>query len=77
MTGPYPISDPINEFFADGKFLVSTDVNSSWLAGMDQFWQTFGWKLVDLALQQAGYHVIADLILDDETTCTAQYGAQW
>lgn len=59
---------------ADGKFLLQGDmVNDYFSAGYD----SLNKKLVDIAMAQYGYIVLADHNYEDAGSCGEQHGAFW
>ncbi|KAK3703000.1 hypothetical protein LTR37_014730 [Vermiconidia calcicola] len=75
QSGDYGSS--VAKFMADGyigKFLMQGELVSQYFS---QGYEMLNKKLVDVALQQFGYRVLADHQYEDAESCGAQAGAHW
>ncbi|KAK5172373.1 uncharacterized protein LTR77_004012 [Saxophila tyrrhenica] len=72
QSGDYSTS--VARFMADGKFLLQGDLVNQYFS---KGYEMLNKKLVDIALQQFGYQVLADKNYEDAESCGANYGAHW
>lgn len=59
---------------ADGKFLIQGDMVSNYFSAG---YSSLNKKLVDIAMAQYGYYVLADHNYEDSDSCQEQHGAFW